>query len=890
MKNLLVFFSDSFNEMWSYFSRDALAQFQYEFTDEVTYLNDKTLWKVFNGKKKTVPYDKATLFLCELKSLNPERSEQMKACFRSFKTLRHPNLLAFVDGIEAPDKICVATEPVTCLSQYAMDNDLSVEEVTLGLNQVCTALEFIIQRCNMIHNNVNWNSIFVTKSGEWKLGGFEFLMKKDTEIFPSKLPSLQIYDPPEKSRGGLNKRALHATDSWGLGCVLWELFNGPMTKPQSVKNPGKVPKNLQDIFSTLTTTNPASRLSPWLLNEQSLLPGGCMTNVLVKSNMFLDEISIKNTEEKRYFFQSLHEKLDSFPKCYLVHKILPIMLDTVTSNIAFGSIILPSLMKIGESLESFDYESQIVPVVVKLFSSPDRQTRMNLLIKIDCYIEHVKSSTVNNDIYPHIVQGFMDTNPTVREQTVKAMLFVAPKLSNKNLNDDLMRHFARIQAKDEHAGIRTNTTVCIGKLAGYMDPATRQKVLPAASGKAMRDPFPPSRIAGILAILANLKYFTVKDTACRCLPTVSPLTCDPEKPVREQAFKAVNLMVKRLEEAHEKPEKVQEMEIDVNRTVSHSSTNKDYLKSFTGWVLSSWSGNSAISGGESSAGSMGDNRGANPGQAQNGSVVTAGKPREDVKNSKYDKDATGLKPMSSRETSKLSGGLTIGGSQKLENVDIATSGWDDDDDDDDFERMLENEQITSKRNLKSKISSSAPSSQSREMVTSKTTSNAWEEENDWNDGDDEDEDPWEDFEGSSSKPELTPLSTPNKTPFSTPSAFIDNSTTRSNLSTQSSKLASKSNYQQDFTKSKTVESVKLEDTKPTFPVTAIKSKVLLPPKSTALASNKMKPKSEDDFLSQLEKEESKPSFGAPGVSLSNQTNNTDKQSDGGGAWEQWGAW
>ncbi|XP_075242788.1 N-terminal kinase-like protein [Convolutriloba macropyga] len=886
--------------MWSYFSRDSLAQFGYEFSDEVMYLTDKTLWKVFNGKKKVTPYDKATLFLCELKGLMPDKSEQMKSCFRSFKTLRHPNLLAFVDGVEAADKICVATEPVISLSQYAMDNDLSIEEVTLGLNQICTALEFVIQRCNMIHNNVNWNSVFVTRSGEWKLGGFEFLMKKDSEIFPSKLPSLQVYDPPEKSRGGLNKRALHATDSWGLGCILWELYNGPMPKPQAVKTAGKIPHSLCDIFSTLTTTNPGNRLSPWQLNEQSLLPGGCMNNVLVKTNLFLDEISIKNTEEKRYFFQSLHEKLETFPKCYLVYKLLPILLETVTSNIAFGSIILPSLMKIGESLESDEYEAQIVPVVVKLFSSPDRQTRMNLLTKVDCYIEHVKNSTVNNDIYPHIVQGFMDTNPTVREQTVKAMLFVAPKLNSKNLNDDLMRQFARIQAKDEHAGIRTNTTVCIGKLAGYMDPATRQKVLPAASAKAMRDPFPPSRIAGILAILANLKYFTVKDTACRCLPTVCPLTCDPEKPVREQAFKAVSLMVKRLEDAHEKPEKIAEMELEVNKTVSHSSGNKDLLKSFTGWVLSSWSGNTASDSSQQNQQGTGEERGGGVAavSAQNGSAVKdqSAKKLNSLGGSRTHNTDSKIKSSNWKDTEMVKTEPSSG--------EVASkSGWSDDDADDEFEQMFEDKPPISKT---SPFKSSAGTASNKSIFTAPTGDtkqdrfSVWEDKSaGWGDVDNDDldeDDAWEDFDQSASrKSSKTSNSwkashTSNLDPTRIEKTFQNEQSsiypTSSSVSTSKpfkatiNSLSAFSDDNPSRTTSKASTAASSQQ-KPLFLPKPVKKRPEL----------NIKP---DDFLSRIEKESNSSTFPVStakfGTLPPQGANSKQTSGGGGGAWDQWGAW
>lgn len=33
-----------------------------------------------------------------------------------------------------------------------------------------------------------------------------------------------------------------------------------------------------------------------------------------------------------------------------------------------------------------------------------------------------------------------------------------------------MKHFARLQAQDDQGMIRTNTTVCIGKIAPYINP------------------------------------------------------------------------------------------------------------------------------------------------------------------------------------------------------------------------------------------------------------------------------------------------------------------------------------------------------------------------------------------------------------------------------------
>ena len=70
-------------------------------------------------------------------------------------------------------------------------------------------------------------------------------------------------------------------------------------------------------------------------------------------------------------------------------------------------------------LDSEEYQHKIVPCVVKLFSSTDRATRVNLLQQLDQFIEHLQPSTVNEQIFPHVSIGFSDTLPAMREQTIK---------------------------------------------------------------------------------------------------------------------------------------------------------------------------------------------------------------------------------------------------------------------------------------------------------------------------------------------------------------------------------------------------------------------------------------------------------------------------------------
>lgn len=71
------------------------------------------------------------------------------------------------------------------------------------------------------------------------------------------------------------------------------------------------------------------------------------------------------------------------------------------------------------------------------------------------------------------VTGFTDVAPVVREQTVKAVLAVISKLSDRTINGELLRFLART-ANDEQPGIRTNTTICLGKIAKYLGQSVRR--------------------------------------------------------------------------------------------------------------------------------------------------------------------------------------------------------------------------------------------------------------------------------------------------------------------------------------------------------------------------------------------------------------------------------
>lgn len=63
---------------------------------------------------------------------------------------------------------------------------------------------------------------------------------------------------------------------------------------------------------------------------------------------------------------------------------------------------------------------------------------------------------------------------------------------------------------------------------------TRHRVLTSAFSRATKDPFAPSRVAGVLGFAATHNLYSMNDCAHKILPVLCGLTVDPEKSVRDQ--------------------------------------------------------------------------------------------------------------------------------------------------------------------------------------------------------------------------------------------------------------------------------------------------------------------------------------------------------------------
>ncbi|RPB18799.1 ARM repeat-containing protein [Terfezia boudieri ATCC MYA-4762] len=523
--------------------------FPYSFGERVDV--DNSIWALHNGTKREDSSD-CSIFSFDVNA-NRSRLPLAKNALRKLRTLRHPGVVRVLDTVETDSYIYIATERVTPLAWNVKRKALNVETIKWGLHTVAKTLKFINEDASSVHGNLRVSSIFATESGEWKLAGFEVLssLKEDDPViyrFGGLLPDSSRYASPEIVKGGwdvLKEQSIPVTDAYLFGILIYEAFNGGgFISADQLASTKSIPQSVLQSYKRLIQPNPKTRLSIAQFLAQGIRKGGFFDTPLIHVAEFVENMGVKGETEREEFLNLLEETGDQFPEDFFRMKVLPELLKAVEYG-GGGPKVFSVVLKIGEKLTSEEWESKIVPVVVRLFSIPDRAIRVFLLDNLPKMIEHIPNRVVNDKIFPDMMTGFSDLSPVVREQSVKAVLVIINKLSDRTINGDLLKYLAKTQ-NDEQPGIRTNTTICLGKIAKNLGPNTRQKVLTAAFTRSLRDSFVHARNAALLALSATADVFDENDCAQKILPALCLSLIDKEKIIRVQAQKTLEVFLQRV--------------------------------------------------------------------------------------------------------------------------------------------------------------------------------------------------------------------------------------------------------------------------------------------------------------------------------------------------------
>ncbi|CAK7225979.1 Nuclear aminoacylation-dependent tRNA export pathway component [Sporothrix eucalyptigena] len=525
--------------------------FPYSFGDRVDL--DPSIWTLYNGTRRE-DGSNCSIFSFDV-TANKARLPLARNALKKLRTLRHPGVIKVLDTVETDTYIYIATERLVPLRWHVKRKSLSPETLKWGLFNIARTIKFINDDASSVHGSLKVASIFTSESGEWKLGGFEVLSNvKDDDAniynYGSLVPDAGRYTPPELARGRWDtiKRSNHwVVDSFNFGVLIYEVFNGDYAGSDQAGQTKNVPPTMQTGYKRLLNANPKSRISVANFLDMGQRHGAFFDSPLIKLTDGIENLGVKTESEREQFLEDLDELTDDFPEDFFKMKVLPELLKSVEFG-GGGPKAFGIVMKVGTKLSNDDFESRVTPVVIRLFANPDRAIRVCLLDNLPLMIDRFTQRIVNDKIFPQVVGGFTDLAPIVREQTLKSVLVFVPKLSDRTINGELLRHLAKT-ANDEQPGIRTNTTICLGKIAKNLGTSSRSKVLIAAFSRSLRDPFVHARNAALLALAATSEYFAPEDITARILPAICTILLDKEKLVRDQGTKTMDVFMQRVRKA-----------------------------------------------------------------------------------------------------------------------------------------------------------------------------------------------------------------------------------------------------------------------------------------------------------------------------------------------------
>jgi len=397
----------------------------------------------------------------------------------------------------------------------------------------------------MIHGNIRKSSFMIMPSGELKLSGFEVasMVSEEGSLLPEASLILREMNselwPPEvqhESWQAIRSFPVHAVDAWMLVKLLTELL-------------GTLPPVLSSFCREALSREPYKRHSPAGLLEPSVFQR-LFDCPLIQADRILGELPAADSEDRDRLFSRLQNLLPNLTAEFMSHKLVPACISLLEIQKSLDGLRL--ILAISSAADQETFTDSLELFIISLFALPDRALRLLLLENIEIIVEKMSEKCIQDSVFGHFVTGFTDAMPELREKTLKASVELLPKLTVRQINNELVRHYARLQA-DEQPGIRVNSIICLGRISSYFDPVLKRKVFVGSIGKALQDPFPPSRSAAMKTLLASLDAFPNEALAKHFLPLVCTMLIDSDPAVNEQAFSTTRLIIDRLEKCRTYP-------------------------------------------------------------------------------------------------------------------------------------------------------------------------------------------------------------------------------------------------------------------------------------------------------------------------------------------------
>lgn len=368
---------------------------KYSFSSSPTFTSEP--WSVFTGRAKsssTGPSNgntRVSIFVFDkkqfehylskygiIKSKSSSRDKQLiqegyeilRNQVNNLAKLKHPNILTLIEPLEEHSKnFMFVTEYVTGTLESTfkgfddeqdflkgnIKNDIITQR---GIQQLVTGLDFIHNRANFVHLDIQPSSIFINDNSDWKISGLGHIMKltqgtnSSDFLFPQydpRIPQFYTFNLDYTAPELVFENTLsYKNDYFSLGLLINFLYTGTsLIKAGSSLSDykseyGKFERKLSSLsWDSIFIKLPVKlRLCiPNLMNRDiysrydnitEFLDSEFFQDPLIKTLNFLDDLPTKSSEERTVFLDGLVELLPQYPSTLLQRKFLPILVDLLS--------------------------------------------------------------------------------------------------------------------------------------------------------------------------------------------------------------------------------------------------------------------------------------------------------------------------------------------------------------------------------------------------------------------------------------------------------------------------------------------------------------------------------------------------------------------------------
>ncbi|KAF6030551.1 SCYL3 [Bugula neritina] len=312
---------------------------------------------------------------------------------QAHKVLRHPSILKLMTFSESSSSCHVVTEPATPLC--ACIDYVNGWEITVGLAKILEALHFLHTQAGYSHNNVSMESIYVTPDGEWKLGRLDCVNRiaqnsKDHILSISDLCDSNIYPVPPANEQ--KAPVSHCRDISGLGKLCEILLDKMESFDQTWLS--EFGEAIEVMISPELTEVPTAA---------EILTQPLLSNPLVLTLKFVEEITLKTETEKQEFFSSLTGRLRELPEVVIAKMLVRPLLRrfVVQEELAYRNV-LPCLLTPKSKSNPFGllspslFKKYLPPVILRLFTVKEFRVRILLLDHFHCFCHMLDKSRLEN--------------------------------------------------------------------------------------------------------------------------------------------------------------------------------------------------------------------------------------------------------------------------------------------------------------------------------------------------------------------------------------------------------------------------------------------------------------------------------------------------------------